>query len=62
MPCLHKTRLREVNVISHLENVMQYNINVNQVNVAHVNMALVNQRFCPLQLQNPVGAKQKFHA
>ena len=40
MPCLHETRLREVNVISQ-QNVTQYNRNVSvpQVNVSRVNTA-----------------------
>ena len=41
MPCLHETRLREVNVISQQQNVTQYNRNDNlpQVNVSRVNTA-----------------------
>ena len=41
MPCLHETRLREVNVISQQRNVTQYNRNVNlpRVNVSRINTA-----------------------
>ena len=42
MPCLHETRLREVNAfLNSIENVMQCNRNVNlpQVNVSRVNTA-----------------------
>ena len=34
MPCLHETRLRDVNAFSQTENVTQYNRNLSRVNTA----------------------------